>query len=369
MAFDRGSFERDVHHAGQLTGVRADPSRVIVRGCPLECGTSAAAQRMRKLIDQSAASDLPVLITGEMGVGKDVIAREIHRRGSRSAQQLLEINCAALADGDQLFEREPPSDVTLFFNGIGELSAAMQEKLLRVLRRGDGTPNGSARPLEVRLIAATHRDLAQEVEAARFSEDLYYRLNLIHIHAPPLRVHLEDVPLLVEHYLREHGPRDETPKEIPEVIRARMLSYEWPGNIRELENAIRSFIALGDTTYLLEELEARSSERDRAVKATNGHGSSSFPPPSWTHDDDGYRVDLKKLGREASDAAEKEAIMNMLAHTMGNKKSAARRLGISYKALLYKIRDFGIAEHMSDHIAASELESRVAKTHTVASVG
>jgi two-component system, NtrC family, response regulator AtoC len=332
--------------------MRTDSSPVIARGCALECGTSPAAQRMRKLIDQSAASDLPVLITGEMGVGKDLIAREIHRRSARSSQPLLEVNCAALADGDPLFEQEPSPESTVFLNGIGELSAACQEKLLRLLRRGDGAANGHSRPLEVRLIAATHRDLAHAVETAKFSEDLYYRLNLIHIHVPPLRAHVEDIPALLQYFLREHGRRDGRPEEIPEIIRARMLAYEWPGNIRELENAIRSFIALGDASYVLEELDARSSERDRAVKAASGH-ASSFPPPSWTHDDDGYRVDLKKLGREASDAAEREAISNMLVHTMGNKKSAARRLGISYKALLYKIRDFGISEHISD----DELES------------
>jgi two-component system, NtrC family, response regulator AtoC len=364
MAFDRGNYERDTQQQPQLTVVRSDASRVVVRGFPLECGTSAASQRMRKLIDQSAASDLPVLITGEMGVGKDLIAREIHRRSGRSSQPLVEINCAALSDRDELFEREPPPDSTLFFDGIGELSAALQEKLLRLLRRGGGTPNGHARPLEVRLIAATHRDLAHAVETARFSEDLYYRLNLIHIHAPPLRAHLEDVPALVQYFLQEHGRQDGGPEEIPEIIRARMLSYEWPGNIRELENAIRSFIALGDANYVLEELDARSSERDRVAKtAAHGHGSS-FPPPSWTHDDDSYRIDLKKLGREASDAAEKEAIMNMLVHTMGNKKAASRKLGISYKALLYKIRDFGISENLHE----DELEARATKTHTVASM-
>jgi two-component system response regulator AtoC len=317
---------------------------------------------MRKLLEQSAASDLPVLITGEMGVGKDLVAREIHRRSARSAHPLLEINCAALKDGDELFEGEPPPDATIFLNGVAELSPGLQEKLLRVLRRGD-TQNGHVRPLEVRLIAATHRDLALAVETARFSEDLYYRLNLIHIHVPPLRAHLEDVPALVEYFLREHGRRDGRVEEIPEIIRARMLAYEWPGNVRELENAIRSFIALGDATYVIEELDARSSERDRAIKPTNGH--SSFPPPSWTHDDDGYHIDLKKLGREASDAAEKAAIVSMLGHTMGNKKAAARRLGISYKALLYKIRDFGIADHAHD----DETETRVNRSHTVASIG
>jgi two-component system response regulator AtoC len=315
----------------------------------LACGHSAAMLRVRKLVEQSAASDLPVLITGEVGVGKDLTAREIHRLSPRSNAPLLELNCAALSEDAFASDFVPidqrvaplastPRPATLLLNGVGELSPGQQEALLRLLRRSAG----------VQLIAATHRDLQAAVERGGFSEDLYYSLNLIHIHVPPLRAHREDLPELIDHFLREHGQNDGSHVQLPEVIRARMLVYDWPGNVRELENAIRSYCALRDPVYALEELAARAEhEHER-------HGHSHHPvarihsshPPSAT-EDDGYSVDLKKIGREASDAAERDAILTMLTHTLGNKKSAARRLGISYKALLYKIRDYGIIEALA----------------------
>lgn len=314
-----------------------------------ELGTSAAALRVRKLVEQSAASDLPVLITGEVGVGKDLIAREIHRRSARGdSSALLEINCAALSDDGELLHGALPARATLFLNGVGELSPLLQERLLALLRSTDGSAEGAVPAADLRTIAATHRDLAHAVEIGSFNEDLYYRLNLIHIHVPPLRARLEDVPALLLHFMREHGGLNGG-GEPPESIRSRMLGYDWPGNLRELENTIRSFIALGDPTYVIEELDARTAERERSMRPPAHPHGSTYPPPSIAPDDDGYRIDLKKLGREASDAAERDAILAMLMHTMGNKKAAARRLGISYKALLYKIRDYGIADgHVGD---------------------
>ena len=317
-------------------------------------------QRVRKLVDQSAASDLPVLITGEVGVGKELIAREIHRQSSRAKGPLLEINCASLSEESLVGDfaateegvaqgMENAASATIFLNGVGELSATLQEGLLRLLRRSDDAQGGHG-AFRVRLIAATHRDLVEALDAGRFSEDLYYRLNLIHIHVPPLRSHLEDVPALLKYFLREHAGSgsDGRGEEIPELIRARMMAYEWPGNVRELENAIRCLIALRDPAYVLEELDARADhERMAHVPHAIVRNHSSAPPMPA---DGGYSVDLKKIGREASDAAEREAIMNMLAHTMGNKKAAARRLGISYKALLYKIRDFGLIGLVGDSV-------------------
>jgi two-component system response regulator AtoC len=353
MAFGRGRSEM-IEQERQVTGVHSSfvagnlsSDRVVGM---LGCGQSAAMLRVRKLIEQSAASDLPVLITGEVGVGKEAIAREIHRLSARTDAALLEVNCSALSEdafasgfaalGEHVASLASTTRPrTLLLNGIGELSAGLQEGLLRLLRRG-----GEG----VQLIAATHRDLQAAVEQGRFSEDLFYRLNLIHIHVPPLRAHREDVPALIEHFLRQYGQSDGSQCQLPEVIRTRMLAYDWPGNARELENAIRSYCALRDTDYVLEELDARTEhEHER-------HGHSHYPvarihsthPPSAV-EDDGYSVDLKKIGREASDAAERDAILAMLTHTLGNKKAAARRLGISYKALLYKIRDYGIFEALA----------------------
>lgn len=364
MAFDRFSVERDMQSETHDTGVRSVPSSRAARNGygAFEHGSSAGAQRVRKLVEQSAASDLPVLITGEVGVGKDLVAREIHRRSARSRVPLLEINCAALADDDELFDGDLPHEGTLFLNGIGELSPALQQQLFELLRCGES--NGAGPAHGVRAIAATHRDLAHAVETGSFNEDLYYCLNLIHIHVPPLRSRLEDVPALLQYFLHEHAQQDGGREQrVPESIRSRMTGYEWPGNLRELENTIRSFVALNDPEYVIAELDARASERERSTRPPGAHAfASGHPPAGVLLEHDGYRIDLKKLGREASDAAEKDAIVNMLAHTMGNKKAAARRLGISYKAMLYKIRDYGIAD---GHAVDDHVDVECGKAHTV----
>jgi DNA-binding NtrC family response regulator len=319
--------------------------------------------RVRKLVEQSAASDVPILITGEVGVGKDRVAREIHRRSARGHKTLLAVNCASLSDDffeSAIFDREgtsfsdrerntlgEPESIdggTLFLDDIGQLSPALQDRLLLLLRRGDafGT-GGEERPrVDFRLIAATHRDLTRAMEEGTFSEDLYYRVNLIHIDVPPLRTHREDIPALLQHFMQEIGEHEGWHGELPESVLARFRSYEWPGNVRELENAIRRFIALRDPTYVLEELENQSEGNTRRLTGSPSNGGGQLAP-AVTQPDQGQTVDLKEVGRKASDLAERAAILDMLGRTMGNKKETAVRLGISYKALLYKIRDFGIA--------------------------
>lgn len=343
-------------------------------------GTSPAMRRAQKLVEQSAASEVPVLITGEVGVGKELVAREIHRRSSRGAKALLEINCASLpndffdssalgrqassldaVDPSTRTKLEAMAGGTLFLDDLGELTPALQDRLLQLLRQRDaGRIASEDRPLvDFRLIAATHRDLTKAMEAGTFCEELYYRVNLIHIHVPPLREHPEDIPALLQGFMHEHKKREGWQGEIPDAMLARFRSYEWPGNIRELENAVRRLIALQDPAYVLEEIEARSESgapprisefpsngKAHALPITvrpaapnaSGSSRSSFPPQNG-----GHSVDLKELGRRASDVAEREAILDMLMQTLGSKKAAAQRLGISYKALLYKIRDFGIA--------------------------
>lgn len=365
MPFDRGNTER-VERPQRTSGSGQFPRPAASGGYEaLERCSSAAMLRVRRLVQQSAANDLSVLITGEVGVRKDLVAREIHRRSARADQRLCEINCRAVLDNalsrgvlpDWLAgasgDAARAAGATLFLNGVGELPPRLQEELLELLRLSDGA--NEQRPPALRVIASTQRDLAAAVDAGTFNEELYYRLNVIHIHVPPLRAHLEDLPLLIDHFLREHGRQLGRPIDIlPEAIRARMQTHPWHGNLRELDNAIRSYVALRDPAYVLEELDARSDRR-----STNG-SSSSHPPPSAMHVGASYRVDLKRIGREAADAAEKDAIIEMLAQTRGHKKLAAHRLGISYKALLYKIRDFGIATDLTsdEHPHDIEVEAR-----------
>jgi two-component system response regulator AtoC len=203
------------------------------------------------------------------------------------------------------------------------------------------------------------------MEAGSFSEDLYYRVNLIHIHVPPLRAHPDDIPALLQHFMQEIGAREGWQGEIPENMLARFHSYEWPGNARELENAVRRFIALRDPAYVLEELETQF-ERIALRLTGNPSNGGGQPAPAAMQLDQGQTVDLKGIGRKASDLAERAAILDMLGRTMGNKKETAVRLGISYKALLYKIRDFGIpGSRPVPSLAESKDGPRTATSSTV----
>lgn len=313
---------------------------------PVDFGTSPAMRRVLKLVEHSAASDLPVLITGEVGVGKDLIAREIHRRSSRAEHPLLEVHCASVASG--YFESETlAAGGSMFLDDIGELTTELQGQLLDRLRRADAAPsNGAAkRPVELRLIASAQHDIANAVKAGTFSESLYYRINVIHIEVPPLRARPEDVPALVRHFARKHESHD----DFPAALLARFRTYDWPGNVRELENAVLRFIALGDPAYVLDELRAKPLQ---CAHCSPGAEAASHPPPDGAEprrssEAPGRDVDLKEVGRKASASAERDVIVDMLRQTLGNKKKAAKSLGISYKALLYKIHDFGIAKSRS----------------------
>jgi DNA-binding NtrC family response regulator len=269
----------------------------------------------------------------------------------------------------------------------------MQAKLLQALQDGEFYRVGGQKKIKVetRVLVATNVDLARAMARGTFREDLYYRLNVVEVAIPPLRERRQDIPRLLEHFLDKYGRRYQRPlQQIPPEVMQRLTAYDFPGNIRELENLVRRLIVLGDPRYILGEL------RERPIEATSSPSPSppspslpsSVPPtplvplavapppgvpalptqpmtygyqpatpqpglmtvtvPYETPNappgqiDDAYEIDLKELGRKAANAAEREAIIIMLRHTGGNKREAAERLGISYKAILYKIREFGI---------------------------
>jgi transcriptional regulator with PAS, ATPase and Fis domain len=372
-----------------------------------------------ELIDRIADADVPVLITGESGVGKDVVAREIHARSSRAGRVFIKINCAALPGElleSELFGHERGSFTgaaktkpgqfeladggTLFLDEIGEMPVSMQAKLLQALQDGEFYRVGGQKKMKVdtRVIVATNVDLAKAMARGTFREDLYYRLNVVEVAIPSLRERREDIPRLIEHFAEKYGKRYQRPMEqIPMEVMQRLLAYDFPGNIRELENLVRRLIVLRDPRYILGELQSRAvavaepappqaqivafPPSSAAQLANYARPATPLPPPmmaqpmaapmtygyppqpslptsepgvmhvSVTYEipnappgqiDDEYKIDLKHLGRKAADAAEREAIIIMLRHTGGNKREAADRLGISYKAILYKIREFGI---------------------------
>ena len=318
----------------------------------LEMCTSPAMTAVRDTIAKVATTSAAVLLTGESGVGKEVVARAIHRASPRSANQFIKVNCAALPGElleSELFghqrgaftgaHRDKPGKFelaekgTILLDEIGEVPLRLQAKLLHVLQDGEFARVGGERILhtDVRVLAATNRDLAAEIHAGRFREDLYYRLNVIEVRIPPLRERREEIPVLIDYFLKTANAAYRRSVDIPPSTRRLLLEHSWPGNIRQLENVIKRVVVLGSAAGVYEELAA--SARPSLPAA------SPMPPVIEA----GGQLDLKSIARRAARDAERIAIADMLQRTRWNRAKAARLLGISYKALLYKIVDCGLA--------------------------
>ncbi|MFO7167307.1 MAG: sigma-54 dependent transcriptional regulator [Chloroflexota bacterium] len=258
-AIEHRRLTRRVHALEQQ--VNKDPRDIII-------GRSAAMQQVYKMIGRVAASDTTVLITGESGTGKELVAQVLHRTSPRRDGPFIAVNCAALPETlleSELFGHEKGAFTgaltqrkgrfeqankgTLFLDEIGEISPNTQKKLLRVLQERTFERVGGNVPVkvDVRVITATNRDLLQEVHEGRFRDDLYYRLNVINIHMPPLRERKDDIPLLVNHFLTKRRPRGGEPLRITEAAMQALLEYDWPGNVRQLENTIERAIVLAQS--------------------------------------------------------------------------------------------------------------------------
>ena len=319
---------------------RRDPPAEIV-------GQSSAIQRMLYLIDRVAPTDSSVLIQGESGTGKELVARALHRLSPRAEQPLVVINCAALQEAlleSELFGHEKGAFTsalaakpglfevahggTLFVDEIGEMAPGLQAKLLRVLEDGRIRRVGSVKEIktDVRVVAATNRNLAQEVQARRFRDDLYFRLNVVTIAVPPLRERPEDLPMLVAHFLRQST---QGPTEIaPEALEA-LSAYTWPGNVRELANVIAraKILAEGDRIILADLPSTLLMDR---------------LPTVYNH------VPLAAaVSRSTSrlEKQERELLLQALHNEAGNKARAARALGISRRKLYRLLEKYGLAEH------------------------
>jgi two-component system response regulator AtoC len=314
---------------------------------------SPAMARVFEMVDRVANADVPVLIRGESGVGKEVVARALHERSRRASGPFVKINCAALPSElleSELFghERgaftgahaEKPGKFelahggTIFLDEMGEMAHALQAKLLQVLQDEEFYRVGGKRAMRVdaRVVVATNRDLEAEIARGQFREDLYYRLNVVAVRVPPLRERPEDIVPLLELFARRYGMRyrGETPVIRPEVLQ-RFLEHDWPGNVRELENMVRRLVVLEDDRLVLEELGVRG--KPQAVE------NEVLAEPEG----------LKEISRRAAMVAERQAIEQMLRVTGWNKRRAAQRLKISYKALLYKVKECGILDPRLTH--------------------
>jgi two-component system response regulator AtoC len=323
----------------------------------------AASASMRKLRSQAALVanvDIPVLMLGESGTGKEVMAKLIHKLSPRAHRTFLKVNCAAVpADllESELFGYEAGAFTgathakpgkfevcnkgTILLDEIGEMPPSLQAKLLHVLQDQQFSRLGSRSvvKVDVRILAATNINIPEALANKRLREDLYYRLNAFTLQIPPLRERREEIPILLKHFmtrLSEQYARPPLPFS-PELLQACAV-YPWPGNLRELGNFIKRYLVLGDEKLAINELQPRS----------DGSGASfdASPPRSATEPvgGGGGGGGLKSLARSAKDEAEAEAIAKALDETNWNRKQAAALLQISYKALLYKIRQYGIAQ-------------------------
>ena len=315
---------------------------------------SGPMERVRDLVERIADTDVPVLLVGESGVGKDVIARRIHARSRRGTRAFVKINCAALPGElleSELFGHEKGAFTgahaekpgkfelahqgTIFLDEIGEMDPRLQAKLLQVLQDEEFYRVGGKRPVRVdaRVLTATNRVLEEAIRQGTFREDLFYRLNVVTVRVPPLRERREEIGPLVRHFVEKYRRRyGGGLEEVPPEVLERFLHHDWPGNVRELENLVRRLVVLRDPAMVLGELVARPAAL-RAVPNT----VAAAPQPAED-------APLKEVARRAARVAEREAILRALKRTGWNKRKAARRLQVSYKALLYKIRDCGIVD-------------------------
>jgi two-component system response regulator AtoC len=309
-------------------------------------GNSAPMQEVYKTIGKVAKSDATVLVTGESGTGKELVAEALHYNSNRRSGPLVKVSCAALPETlleAELFGHEKGSFTgamtqrrgrfeladkgTIFLDEIGEMSLPMQTKLLRVLQERKIERVGSSLPIKVdiRIVVATNKDLSKQVEQQKFRDDLFYRLNVINIHMPPLRERKEDIPALVEHFLAKHRySATAQPAAISEEALKRLMEYDWPGNVRELENVI-----------------------ERAVVLSRGQIITSrelpFGDHDAEHDEEGEDVSVEKsFFKKSVSQFEKDLIMKALRDANGNRSKAAEMLGI-YRRLLYaKIKEYGL---------------------------
>jgi len=313
--------------------------------------TSEKMHRIKEIIDQVANTDVTVLIQGESGVGKEVVARSIHLNSNRRDKPFVKVNCAALPQElleSELFgyekgaftgayRRKPgkfelANGGTILLDEIAEISSSLQAKLLQVLQDREFSRLGGKKDIrvDVRILAATNKDIEDAVRSGRFREDLYYRLNVVGLTVPPLRERKEEIPIFVEYFLNKFQQKyHKKAKPLPESLMKAFLEYSWLGNIRELENVVQRYVVLGNEAEILSELFSMGKtvlDQEKNEEKALSLGQRS----------------LKEVHREAIRKAEREMIAQALKQTRGNSKKAAGLLNISYKSLLNKIKEYGI---------------------------
>jgi two-component system response regulator AtoC len=339
----------------------ASPERP--RSKPQETPFGNWSSSMQEVYAMAAAigpSDTPVLIQGETGVGKEVLARQLHSLSRRAHKPFFKLNCAALPSElveselfgyergafTGAFQRKPgmfelADGGTLLLDEIGDMDFKLQAKLLQVLQDHEFQRLGGKETVrvDVRVIAATHNDLERAIAGGKFRQDLYYRLNVVTLYVPPLRERKDDIIPLAKILLEKHSPAEGNKLEITPPLQQALLLHDWPGNVRELENVIRKLVVLRDPQLISRDLNERAARRSLTTVPTLAAGS--------TMETVQVSAPILEQVRRAKHQAETEAILAALTSTQWNRKKAATLLKIDYKALLYKMKKLGIESKLA----------------------
>jgi len=338
---------------------------------PVIIGSSPNTEKVKELVEHVADTGLNTVITGETGVGKELVAQYLYAKSPRKGKPFVKVNCAALPDGlmeSELFGHERGAftgadrkvkgkfelshNGVLFLDEIGDMSFPLQSKLLHALQNCEFSPLGSEKKLRTDswIIAATNHNLADDIDAQKFREDLFYRINIININIEPLRNRREDLSDLINYFIKEYAAKFKN-KQIAypsDAVKQKLMEYNWPGNVRELQNVLQKSMILGRWEDALKELRGDTTpvaDVESHVPLPGGNGkriSYMFDLPDF----ESVEINdfsLKKATKQAASQVEKEIISQALKHTGWNRMKATKILKISYKTLLYKISDLGIS--------------------------
>jgi two-component system, NtrC family, response regulator AtoC len=322
-------------------------------------GSSSTMREIRENLESMATTNVPILLQGESGTGKEVLARYIHEYSPWRSGAFVKVNCPAIPG--TLFESElfgyqrgaftgaytsKPGRVemahrgTLFLDEIGELEPEMQAKLLQLLQDGQFNRIGSQgdRQVDVRFVCATNRKLENEIRSGKFRRDLFFRINVVSVELPSLKDRKEDIPTIADYFLKRYTALFQRPASLPSKQLASLLEkYHWPGNIRELENAIKRFVILGSEDAIYKTIKSNQLTDVPAI---------AIPPGV---------ISLKQLTRQTVREVEKRVILNTLEANHWNRRVVSRVLGISYAALLYKMREAGIPARQAQASSSSRI--------------
>lgn len=341
-------------------------------------GLFDSMNKVRAMVDQVAETDITVLVTGESGTGKDLVAKAIHKKSNKKENPFVKVNCAALpyelleselfgyekgaftgAYRRKLGKFELASSGSIFLDEISEMPVKLQSKLLQVVQDRCFSRVGGERDIEVntRIIAATNKDLEGAVKVGAFREDLFYRINVVNIHVPPLRERKDDMPVFVERFIDRYSfMYNKKDIRISDTLMDLFVRYSWPGNIRELENYIKRIVLMESDIQVIQEIVRKKEEEILSVKELKDvslpgrdydlGGDRSLHELIEKIDPGADEIPLKEISKIAAKQAERKVIEKVLNDVRWNRRKAAKILQISYKALLYKMKDCGIVQNV-----------------------